>query len=113
MMTEPVQEEAATTWALVELMGHRRLAGRVTKDETFGAPQLRVDVFVGDAVEAALTQFYAPAALYCVTPISESVARRFSVSNLPQPISRWELPEALEPARDGDEIDAELGDDER
>lgn len=108
-MTEAVETEQLEQWALVELMGHRRMAGRVALDERFGAPMLRVDVFVGPAPEAAVTTFNAPAALYCVTPISESMARRFSTQNVPQPISKWELPEALEPARDDDEIDAELG----
>lgn len=109
-MTQQTETEQLEQWALVELMGHRRLAGRVSQDESFGGPMVRVDVFVGPAVEPAVTQFYSPSSLYCVTPITENMARRFSVQNMPQPIGRWDLPEALEPARDDEDIEDELDD---
>ncbi|XXX79239.1 hypothetical protein WMF30_10735 [Sorangium sp. So ce134] len=52
-------------WAIVELMGHRRLAGRVSEVTQYGATQLRLDVpGEGDAVMA--TQFYSGGALYWV-----------------------------------------------
>ncbi|GCL61519.1 hypothetical protein [Pseudaquabacterium pictum] len=31
-------------WAIVELMGHQRVAGTISHDLTFGAPLMRVDV---------------------------------------------------------------------
>lgn len=109
--TATTVEAAPEEWALVELMGHRRMAGRVTEEIRFGVPMCRVDVFVGDALEAVMSQCYGGSSIYCFTPITEQVARRFSVRNTPEPISSWDLP-ALEPARDDDEIEAEIEEDD-
>ena len=76
-------------WALVELMGHRRLAGRVTEEVRFGAAMLRIDV--PDPAGGSTTQFYGPTAIYCVTPITEETARRFAGRFQPEPIQAWEL----------------------
>lgn len=81
-------------WAILELMGHRRLAGWLTEQEIAGAAFLRVDIPADLAYEAA-TQFYAPAAVYAITPTTEEIARQVATSNRPQPIHRWEFP-ALE-----------------
>jgi len=89
-------------WAILELMGHRRLAGYVRETELAGAGVIRLDVpehpwkdgcTCGSTEPASLdhekhthacqmfrapgdeepldvhaTQFYAPSALYCLTP---------------------------------------------
>lgn len=75
-------------WAVLELMGHRRLAGRVSEQEIGGANMIRIDV-PGDP---PATQFYSAAAVYCITPVSEELARQVAQSSRPQPVSRWELP---------------------
>lgn len=87
---EPFQQ-----WALVELMGHRRLAGWVTEESRFGAAMLRIDV-PGPGGVAASTQWYGPKALYCVTPITEETARRFACKAPIEPIGVWELAPAAE-----------------
>jgi hypothetical protein len=46
-------------WGLLELMGHRRLAGLITRDD---GGLVRIDVPNG------CTQWYGPAAVYCITP---------------------------------------------
>lgn len=77
-------------WAIVELMGHRKLAGRVSEQPIAGASLLRIDVpGEGDAVVA--TQFYSPAAIYCITPTTEAIARQVANSYQPAPVSPWEL----------------------
>lgn len=76
-------------WAILELMGHRRLAGWLTEKEVAGKGFLRLDVPGEDA--AVATQFYAPGAVYCITPTTEDVARAFARDNRPQPVTRWEL----------------------
>lgn len=82
-------------WAIVELMGHRRLAGYVKEVEIAGAGMLRLDIpEEGDA--AAATQFYAPGAVYAITPTTEETARL--VRSRPSPVSLWEIPRpALDP----------------
>lgn len=78
-------------YAVLELMGHRRLAGWVTEQEIAGAGMLRIDVYDGDAEEAAVTQFYSPFSLYALTPCSEKIARSVGARTRPAPVSRYEM----------------------
>jgi hypothetical protein len=87
-------------WAIVELMGHRRLAGRVSQAEQYGVAMLRLDVPPTEGAQAA-TQFYGGSSIYCVTPVSEDVARRVAECNSPAPVHTWEL---LRPAQPIDEV---------
>lgn len=82
----------ATGWAIVEIMGHRRLAGMVTEVEVCGAKMLRVDV-PDTSPEAApgavyLTQMYAPSAIFCLTPTTEAKAREEAAGLQPRPVRR-------------------------
>lgn len=86
-------------WAIVELMGHRRLAGYVTEEEHFGTAMLRLDVHgLDDAKTAAVTQFYGGSSVYCVTPATEEIARGLGERLKPAPVQQYELP-AAEPVR--------------
>ena len=83
-------------WAILELMGHRKLAGYCRWTQ---GPLLRIDVpgdNPGDPNVA--TQFYSPAALYCLTPTTEDLARKVAKGCRPEPVARWELPALPEPA---------------
>ena len=95
-------------WAILELMGHRRLAGYLRAVELAGAGMLRIDVPGDDA--AVATQFYSPAAVYCVTPTTEAIARSVAKQSRPEPVHRWEVPPAktLSEASAGDEPDDHL-----
>jgi hypothetical protein len=94
-------------WAILELMGHRKLGGYVREQNVAGAGFIRIDV-PGKEGNVA-TQFYAPGALYCLTPVSEEIARRFAQGVQPEPVTRWELPAARPRAAieddDPDEVD--------
>lgn len=102
-------------WCIVELMGHRRLGGYVREVEIAGAPMLRVDVpdmattvDVADGGFAiAATQFYSASALYCLTPVTEDMARVVARNAQPEPVHRWELPAAptdAEPVAEAEEV---------
>lgn len=90
--------EKFEAWALLELMGHRRLAGKVSDALIGGATVIRIDV-PGEN-DTWTTQFYAPSALYCLTPVSESTARDLAKRMRPAPIHPFELRAAI-PARVG------------
>lgn len=90
-------------WAILELMGHRRLAGYVTEQDIAGAAMLRIDV-PGDP---PTTQYYSGAAVYCITPTSEETARQVATMGRPAPVQRWELPAAPGPDL-GDDPDGDL-----
>ena len=83
-------------WAILELMGHRKMAGYVREVEIAGQGMLRIDV----PSNPAATQFISPGALYALTPTTENMARRVSASSRVEPVSRWELPMPA-PADDG------------
>lgn len=94
--TQPTFRE----WCVLELMGHRKLAGLVTEQEIAGHGFLRLDIYVqprpltqGPQLDTHIaTQFYSPSSVYAITPTSEDTARAFAERNQPAPVSRWDLP---------------------
>lgn len=80
------------SWAVVELMGHRRVAGYVTEREVAGQPMLQIDIPRPDGAQA--TQIYSGAAVYAITPTTEEIATAVALNNQPTPVHRWELPAA-------------------
>lgn len=103
MPASEITAERFEEWAILELMGHRRLAGRVSEMTVGGAALIRIDVPEGlDGDGVKLTQLYAPGAIYCITPVAESVARGFAARLDVAPISRWEL-DALPRREDPDD----------
>lgn len=104
-------------WVILELMGHRRLAGWLTEQEIGGQAFLRLDVFTGapsqkldeaEREEPAATQFYSASAVYCITPTTEDLARRVAQGADPAPVKRWELPA---PPRERDDLGDQVVDD--
>jgi hypothetical protein len=89
--TEETPSEAFEQWSIVELMGHRRLAGRVSEANLFGTTLIRIDVPKSRTSQEYVTQFYAPSALYCLTPTTEEIARGIAADSQPRPVQRWEL----------------------
>lgn len=75
-------------WAILELMGHRKMAGRVSEVQLFGAKMLRIDI----PSDPPATQIYGGAAIYCLTPTTEETCRAFAKRAAPAPVQRWELP---------------------
>lgn len=80
-------------WAILELMGHRRLAGYVTEQDVAGHGFLRIDV-PGDERVPPVTQFYSPSAVYAITPTSEAFAHACAQLSRPEPVAPWELQRA-------------------
>lgn len=75
-------------WALVEVMGHQRIAGRVTEAEIGGCKFVRVDVPETQTGQA-LTKYLGPSAIYAITPITEETARAFAAQCDPEPVNVW------------------------
>ncbi len=79
-------------WAIVELMGHVKVAGYVTEEERFGCKMGRIDV-PGPDDDVVATQYFGGSSIYRITPVTEDVARGYAHGRVPAPIQRWELPE--------------------
>lgn len=95
-------------FAIVELMGHRKLAGYVREVTIAGAAMLRLDI----PSDPPVTQYYGASSLYCLTPTTEDLATRVAKASRPTPVHQYELP-APKPAnvcpdcgvKDGEEHD--------
>ncbi|MDH2310376.1 hypothetical protein [Methylobacterium brachiatum] len=95
-------EEAADgwSWAIVEVMGHRRHVGRVREEERYGTRMLRVDVPIDGDPDAKgwRTHFYAGSALFGETPCTRDAAL---AANRPyEPPARLALPHRGEDPED-------------
>lgn len=58
--------------AVVELLGHQRIAGFVSEIQVAGSPFLNVEVPSCDDREG-FTRYYSPSAIYCINPTTEQV----------------------------------------
>lgn len=87
--TPPPEPE---TWAIVELMGHVKLAGRLTEEEKFGCKVGRLDIPDG---EGFVTQYFGGASIYRITIVTEEVARQVTRKTAPAPVSPWDFPKQL------------------
>ncbi len=88
----PEQKQTAEVWAIVELMGHVKLAGKLTEEEKFGVKMGRLDIADGDAF---VTQLFGGASVYRITIVTEEVARQVNRSTSPAPVSPWDFPKQL------------------
>jgi hypothetical protein len=86
-----VEDNNFDEWAVLELMGHRRLAGKVTDAVIGGGAFLRIDIPRKDG--SNMTQFYSPGAVYCITPTTENIAREVAKQSEPDPVYLWEFPQ--------------------
>lgn len=103
--------EKFDTWAIVDLFGHQKIAGRASEEVVAGVTFLRMDVPETSGTEA-FTRFYGGSSIYSITPVSEEIARRAAEQLRREPITVWmpdfdrrALPVGAEP--DDDEFDEE------
>ncbi len=88
-------DEAA--WAIVELMGHVKLAGKLTEEEKFGAKMGRLDI---PTDEGFVTQFFGGGSVYRITYVTEEVARHVAKGNKADPVYSWDFPKRLQAAKE-------------
>jgi hypothetical protein len=96
-------DEQSSPWGIVELMGHKVVAGQVSKSELLGNPMLRVDV-PATSTYPAFSQFYGQTAIYCVTFVSEEVARLTAEQSKVNPVSVY-APNIISAERHQAEVD--------
>ena len=99
--TEPFK-----TWAIVELMGHVRLAGLVSEENRFGTVMGRIDI--PKSPDTFVTQYFGGSSIYRVTPCDEATARAMRQES--SPVQPWmlDLKEDKEEEQNFfDEVDAE------
>ncbi len=91
-MTEETKQEhqAFEEWAVLELLGHVRLAGKVSEANLFGTALGRIDIPKRDG--GFVTQYFGGGSVYRITPVTEEIARAVAEHHEPEPVHRWELP---------------------
>lgn len=91
-----------TGWAVVELMGRRRIAGYVTADAPLlQATRLQVEMYDGAAQQPAATM-YTSYPVYCLTPCTEAIARKVGADAIryDMPVAQWQFPAIEAPPDD-------------
>lgn len=88
-------------WAVVELMGHVRLAGHVTEQELFGAKLGRIEIPQKDG--SFVSQLFGGASVYRITPVTEAVARQVALNTTYMPVSVWDFPRPALPRPDDED----------
>ena len=93
-------------WAIIELYGHQKIAGRVSEAVRFGATWMQVDVPAVDG-RPGFTRFYGPGAIYDWTPTSRAVVEQAVRMMQPQQVSVYLGARELPPGgmEEGDEDD--------
>lgn len=108
------------SWAVVELFGHQRIAGRVTEQQVAGTNFLRVDVPELPATEArgfmparpalpAYGRLFGAGAIYAINPVSEAVARRAALEFRSQPVIPFDIEVPSAPRLTTCDMDEEEG----
>jgi hypothetical protein len=82
-------------WAIVEIMGHQRYAGRVSEQTIAGGSLLRIDI-PATPRQPAYTKLFGVGSVYAITPVTEELAKATAASINASPISIYDLPEAMQ-----------------
>lgn len=91
----PETAEKFEVWAIVELFGHQKIAGKLTEQTIGGCHFIRVDVPAFED-SPALTKLYTQGAIYGVTFVSEQIARAAAQSYRVTPVNVYELRNLME-----------------
>jgi hypothetical protein len=77
-------------WAIVELFGHQKIAGRVTEQVIAGQGFVRVDVPAHGEKEG-FTRLFGAGAIYSIIPTTQETVTAFMGANRVEPIHPYEL----------------------
>jgi hypothetical protein len=84
--------EKFESWAIVELFGHKKMAGKVSEQEIAGTGFVRIDVPAVNGNQG-FTKLLGPQSIYGITPVDEAHATAAAQAWNPQPLDRYDLGE--------------------
>jgi hypothetical protein len=88
------QTEQFDIWAILELMGRQKIAGRVTDRVVAGSGFLNVNV-PATSKNPAFTRLISPSSIYAINPVTEEVARAAAEQINEAPIQAWDVREHI------------------
>lgn len=83
-------ENKFEVFAVVELFGHQKLAGKVAEQSIGAATFIRVDV-PETKTQPAFTRLVNPSAIYAINPTTEEVAKQRAEQIQSSPIEAWDI----------------------
>ena len=78
------------SWAILEIMGHVKLAGYVTEQSIAGSAFIRIDVPAAGSVDG-FTRFFGSGSVYSLSPVTEEIARDVAGNLSSRPVSVYDL----------------------
>jgi hypothetical protein len=81
-------------WAILDLFGHQKIAGRVSEQQIGGSSFVRVDVPEVEG-QPAYTKLFGPGSIYSITITDEVTARAAAAYWRPVPMEQWTVREML------------------
>jgi len=90
------EQERFEAWGIVDLFGHKRLAGRITEQTIGGETFIRVDVPQGDGFH---TRLFGKGAIYGIALTDETIARETAKAAAPRPVSAYDVRALIEDQR--------------
>ena len=85
------QDEKFEAWAVVDLFGHQRVAGRVTEQQLGGETFVRVDIPKPTDEASYFTRLFGKGAIYSISLVDEPIAREVAKRCSPAPVGRYEI----------------------
>lgn len=94
-------------WAIIDLFGHQKIAGRISEQQVGGSSFVRVDVPAIDK-QKPFTKLFGPGAIYSITITDEETATAAANYYKPIPMDQWTVKDMLNgrlalPGTDDDE----------
>lgn len=105
-----IEKEKLEQFAVIEMMGHRSVVGKITESDIAAGSLLKVTVLNKDG-EPDRTEYIGVGSIYCLTIVQEEAAKLAAARNSPEPTWAWGLPTQPQLSA-GDYKDAEEFDEE-
>jgi len=88
-------EDKFESWAVIELMGHQKISGKVTEHKFGNQSMLRVDVPAVNGRDG-VTKIIAVNAVYAINPVSEQMATEYAAVIKAAPLQSWDIASIFE-----------------
>jgi hypothetical protein len=85
-----MQDNKLDLFAIIELFGHTKMAGKVTEQSIGPATFIRVDV-KETSQQPSFTRLLNPSAVYAINPVTEQVANEMAEMLQKKPLEAWDI----------------------
>ena len=85
-----MEKEKIELFAVVELFGHNRIAGKVTEHNFGSSTFVRIDV-PETPQQPSFTRLVNPTAIYAINPVTEDVMKAMANNIQQKPIEAWDV----------------------